>query len=181
MAEALARNMALRNPQLSDEDLNKAVQLTIDRIIFLRMAEDRGIEQDERLLKLTERPEIYRHFIKDVCRTADDKYNSGLFHFEEEAGVESEPDKTDAAPCRGRQGPQADPAELVFSVALRLSGDARRDSRQHLRAVSGQGHSTDEGPPGQGGGKARGPQGGRRLLHAGLHRRLHRQEHGWAR
>ena len=83
--------MALRNPKLSDEDLNKAVQLTIDRIIFLRMAEDRGIEQEERLLKLTERPEIYRRFIKDICRTADDKYNSGLFHFDKEPGVEASP------------------------------------------------------------------------------------------
>ncbi len=57
------------------------------------MAEDRGIEPEERLLQLTERPEIYRRFIKDICRTADDKYNSGLFHFDKEAGVESEPDK----------------------------------------------------------------------------------------
>ena len=32
-------------------------------------------------------------FIRDVCRKADDKYNSGLFHFENEAGVESEPDR----------------------------------------------------------------------------------------
>lgn len=91
--ESLARNMALRNPKISNEDLNKAVQLTIDRIIFLRMAEDRGIEQAERLLGLTERPEIYRRFMKDVCRRADDKYNSGLFHFDEEPGVESEPDR----------------------------------------------------------------------------------------
>ena len=91
--ESLARNMALRNPRLSHEDLNKAVQLTIDRIIFLRMAEDRGIEQEERLWKLAQEPEIYRRFMKDVCRRADDKYNSGLFHFDEEPGVESEPDK----------------------------------------------------------------------------------------
>ena len=91
--QSLAQNMALRNPALSNEDLNKAVQLTIDRIIFLRMAEDRGVEQTERLRKLTERPEIYRHFIKDVCRRADEKYNSGLFHFDSEPGIASEPDK----------------------------------------------------------------------------------------
>ena len=42
---------------------------------------------------MTERPEIYRHFIKDICRRADDKYNSGLFHFDAEPGIESEPDK----------------------------------------------------------------------------------------
>ena len=42
--DALARNLALRNPRLSSGDLNRAVQLIIDRIVFLRMAEDRGLE-----------------------------------------------------------------------------------------------------------------------------------------
>ncbi len=40
--EALAKNIAMRNPTLSVPELNFAVQLTIDRIIFLRMCEDRG-------------------------------------------------------------------------------------------------------------------------------------------
>ena len=42
--DLLARNIALRNPQLNQRELNYAVQMTIDRIIFLRIAEDRGIE-----------------------------------------------------------------------------------------------------------------------------------------
>ena len=42
--EALARNMALRNARLGIDALNDAVQRTIDGIIFLRMAEGRGIE-----------------------------------------------------------------------------------------------------------------------------------------
>ena len=37
--ETLARNIALRNPALTVHELNFAVQRTIDRIIFLRMAE----------------------------------------------------------------------------------------------------------------------------------------------
>jgi hypothetical protein len=40
----IAKNIAARNPRLSVRELNFAVQLTIDRIIFLRMCEDRGIE-----------------------------------------------------------------------------------------------------------------------------------------
>jgi len=40
----LARNLALRNPGLSQRDLNFAVQRTIDRMVFLRICEDRGIE-----------------------------------------------------------------------------------------------------------------------------------------
>ncbi len=35
--ELLARNIALRNPQLNQRELNYAVQMTIDRIIFLRI------------------------------------------------------------------------------------------------------------------------------------------------
>lgn len=76
----LARNIALRNPELSIEDLNYAVQLTIDRIIFLRIAEDRGIERYGRLYDLLKKEEIYKNFTK-ICKEADQKYNSGLFHF----------------------------------------------------------------------------------------------------
>ena len=77
--DELARNMAARNPGLSREDLNRAVQLTIDRIVFLRMAEDRRIEIYESLLRLSDRPDIYRRFVTDLCKRADAKYNSGLF------------------------------------------------------------------------------------------------------
>ena len=47
--ELLARNIALRNPALSQRELNFAVQQTIDRIIFLRICEDRGIEEYNKL------------------------------------------------------------------------------------------------------------------------------------
>ena len=76
----LARNIALRNSELSIEDLNYAVQLTIDRIIFLRIAEDRGMERYGQLEKLLQKENIYQEFGK-ICRVADEKYNSGLFHF----------------------------------------------------------------------------------------------------
>jgi hypothetical protein len=47
--ETLARNFALRNPDLGTRELNFAVQRTIDRLIFLRMCEDRGIELYQQL------------------------------------------------------------------------------------------------------------------------------------
>lgn len=90
---ALAGNIALRNKDLSLDDLNAAVQLTIDRVVFLRMAEDRGLESNEQLLKLCERPDIYLRFMRDLCRRADEKYNSGLFHFQKESGVSEDPDR----------------------------------------------------------------------------------------
>ena len=48
----LAKNLVLRNPALSVRDLNYAVQKIIDRIIFLRICEDRGIEDYGRLKAL---------------------------------------------------------------------------------------------------------------------------------
>jgi len=90
---ALAGNIALRNKSLSLDDLNAAVQLTIDRVVFLRMAEDRGLEPYEQLLKLCERPGIYPRFMHELSRRADQKYNSGLFHFQKESGVSEDPDQ----------------------------------------------------------------------------------------
>lgn len=90
--DVLARNLALRNNDLSPDDLNAAVQRLIDRIVFLRMAEDRGLEPYGQILKLCEQPDIYDRFMNGLCRKADQKYNSGLFHFQKEPGVSDAPD-----------------------------------------------------------------------------------------
>ncbi len=81
--EALACNLALRNPHLTQRQLNFAVQMTIDRIIFLRMAEDRGIEDYGRLLRLANDSDVYAG-MKELFVRADERYNSGLFHFQRE-------------------------------------------------------------------------------------------------
>jgi len=87
----LARNIALRNTILSQEDVNTAVQRIIDRIIFLRICEDRGIEKYETLRGLLHDEAIYARLI-ELFRNADDKYNSGLFHFSAEPGRDEMPD-----------------------------------------------------------------------------------------
>ncbi|MCI0621405.1 MAG: N-6 DNA methylase [Acidobacteria bacterium] len=90
--EALAKNLALRNRKLSVHDLNFAVQRTIDRLIFLRICEDRGIEPDGQLQSLLNGENTYgrlRHFYGQ----ADDKYNSGLFHFRPEKDRAETPDE----------------------------------------------------------------------------------------
>ena len=80
--ERLAGNLAQRNRalNLTQSDLNYAVQMTIDRILFLRMCEDRGLEPFEQLKTLRAGQEIYRELL-DLFRQADNRYNSGLFHF----------------------------------------------------------------------------------------------------
>jgi len=89
--EVLARNMALRNPGLSQRELNYAVQVTIDRIIFLRICEDRGIEPYARLMALQNGQQIYQRLF-NLFYQADEKYNSGLFHFQKEKDRSSQVD-----------------------------------------------------------------------------------------
>jgi len=81
--DVLARNIALRNENLSVHELNFSVQRTIDRIIFLRMAEDRGIEIYGNLREIAGKTDIYPQLTK-FYKQADDKYNAGLFDFNED-------------------------------------------------------------------------------------------------
>ncbi|MDT0631323.1 Eco57I restriction-modification methylase domain-containing protein [Rubrivirga litoralis] len=89
--ERLAKNLALRNPGLSERDLNFAVQRTIDRLVFLRIAEDRGIEPYGELREATTGKGVYGRLVERF-RAADARYNSGLFHFQDEKGREEHPD-----------------------------------------------------------------------------------------
>ena len=89
--DTLARTIALRNPALSQRALNTAVQATIDRIVFLRICEDRGIEGYGTLLALTNGGDVYAR-LADLFRQADARYNSGLFHFAAEGDRPETPD-----------------------------------------------------------------------------------------
>ena len=88
----LARNIALRNPKLTQRELNFAVQRIIDRIIFLRICEDRGIEDYGRLRALVNGDRIYPR-LGQLFEAADARYNSGLFHFKSEPGRHEDPDE----------------------------------------------------------------------------------------
>ena len=79
----LATNIALRNKSLNEDEINYAVQKIIDRIIFLRMCEDRGVEQYGNLKKAAEEKDTYRCMFT-LFTIADEKYNSGLFDFKED-------------------------------------------------------------------------------------------------
>jgi len=87
----LAQIIAIRNRSLSIPELNFAVQQTIDRILFLRMCEDRGIEPLGQLQAIISGDRVYPRLC-EIFEKADQKYNSGLFHFEDEPNREP-PDK----------------------------------------------------------------------------------------
>jgi len=91
----LAKNIAIRNSKLSVYDLNFAVQKTIDRILFLRICEDRGIERNEQLLGLINGSRIYPRLF-ELFEKADEKYNSGIFHFRREKDRPESPDELSA-------------------------------------------------------------------------------------
>lgn len=83
----LAQNIALRNQQLNEDDLNFVVQQTLDRIIFLRIAEDRSVEPYGELKKITDARKEEGEYFKSLFtlfKEADSKYNSGLFDFKKD-------------------------------------------------------------------------------------------------
>lgn len=89
--ELLAKNIALRNPSLTVRELNYAVQMTIDRIVFLRICEDRGVERDEQLKEIGSGKGVYEALCL-LFQRADARYNSGLFHFKDEKDASSPAD-----------------------------------------------------------------------------------------
>ena len=80
----LAKNIALRNPSLSISELNFAVQKTIDRILFLIIAEYKNIEFYGKLGQIAQKPDIYKNLMPHF-KDSDDKYNSGIFDFSKDA------------------------------------------------------------------------------------------------
>ncbi|MBP9023806.1 MAG: N-6 DNA methylase, partial [Spirochaetes bacterium] len=88
--ETLAKNIALRNKELSVEELNEAVQRILDRLLFIRNLEDREIEPENTLLEKTKsQADVYKSIIP-VFRNLDNVYNGLLFkkHFSEELNVD---------------------------------------------------------------------------------------------
>ncbi|MCL2139890.1 MAG: type I restriction endonuclease, partial [Treponema sp.] len=76
----LAKNIAKNNSGLSIYNLNTVVQRIIDRIIFLRIAEDRGIEDEKLLLTVAKTSNVYEKLCL-IFTKANLKYNAGLFAY----------------------------------------------------------------------------------------------------
>ena len=79
----LAVNISWNNRTLDENEINFVVQQTIDRIIFLRIAEDRSVEPYGTLKHAVKQGTLY-HNLFELFQRADDKYNSGLFDFKKD-------------------------------------------------------------------------------------------------
>lgn len=75
----IAVNIIENNSGLNNDDINFLVQRLLNRIIFLRICEDREIEKYETLKKINNYNELKALFVR-----SDKKYNSGLFNFIED-------------------------------------------------------------------------------------------------
>lgn len=80
---SLAKDVATHNPKFTEDEVNYTVQQTIDRIVFLRICEDRRIEPYGRLRDCLADQGSYKNLLKYFLE-ADAKYNSGLFNFEKD-------------------------------------------------------------------------------------------------
>jgi type I restriction-modification system DNA methylase subunit len=75
--QALARDLAKNNPQLDVWNLNDATQLILDRLVFIRVCEDRGLESAEVLRPLLNSSAPYTEFVSAI-KPLRASYNGGL-------------------------------------------------------------------------------------------------------
>jgi methylase of polypeptide subunit release factors len=75
----LATDVIQNNKGFNEEDINFLIQRLLNRIVFLRICEDREIEKYETLKAIKSYDELKALFVK-----SDKKYNSGLFDFLED-------------------------------------------------------------------------------------------------
>ena len=91
--EVLAKNIAIRNEDLSVGDINEAVQRILDRLIFIRNLEDREIEPENTLLNIAKNKTDIHKLLQSIFNSFNIIYNGLLFkpHFSEKITVD---DKT---------------------------------------------------------------------------------------
>ncbi|MBI5574329.1 MAG: N-6 DNA methylase [Elusimicrobia bacterium] len=79
--EKLTKNIQKypRLNKISETELDEAIQLILDRLIFIRTCEDRGIEQNHLLSAVRNKKQNLSDELKKIFREFDDGYNSKLF------------------------------------------------------------------------------------------------------
>ncbi|MBV6403649.1 MAG: N-6 DNA methylase [Flavobacteriales bacterium] len=80
----LATSISIRNKHLDEDGINFAVQHLIDRLIFLRIAEDRGVEPYGQLKAVLKETGDHYPKLFALFQQADRRYNSGLFDFKKD-------------------------------------------------------------------------------------------------
>jgi len=103
----LAEDIALHNEKMSEEELTSSVQKIIDRILFLRICEDKEIEKTKQLQKILEKKSFKREergitegannvyvALKALFAKSESRFNAGLFAKDEVLDLLQVQDKT---------------------------------------------------------------------------------------
>ena len=137
----LAKTIAKNNKDLETYDINYAVQKIIDRIIFLRFAEDQNIEEYGSLKKFLETKEKVYPKLDAFFRKADTKYNSSLFKPEGYISKLEIEDKALHSIIRGLYYPKCPyefsvlPIEILGSIYEKFLGKTIRLTASHQAKV----------------------------------------------
>ena len=73
----IAQDLHGRYPKIPINELNDIAQKVINRFVFIRMCEDRGIEGEERLKKVIQKKNLIE--LRKLFQELDQRYNTGLF------------------------------------------------------------------------------------------------------
>jgi hypothetical protein len=96
--EELAKNVHKNNPELTARQLNEVVQRLLDRIVFIRIAEDRKVLEYGQLRRVLEDWEIHGgkfhifDWLNDLFHKVNEDFNGEIFkpHLSEEIKIDSE-------------------------------------------------------------------------------------------
>jgi type I restriction-modification system DNA methylase subunit len=96
--EELAKDIHKRNPALTAKQLNEVVQRLLDRIVFIRIAEDRHVIEKRQLAEAVEEWETHGgkfpifDWLNDLFHKINEDFNGEIFkpHLSEEIQIDSE-------------------------------------------------------------------------------------------
>lgn len=132
----LAEDIALHNEEIDEFNLTSSVQKIIDRILFLRICEDKEIEECGTLKKIAEsKTDIYGS-LKTIFASANDKFNAGLFATDSYLDKLAVQDKTLATIINALYFPECQyefsvlPVEILGSIYERFLGKIIRFTRK---------------------------------------------------
>jgi adenine-specific DNA-methyltransferase len=136
----LAKAFKKTNEQLQGEELTEAVQRTIDRLVFIRFLEDKGIE-DNHIIGLDKLASSWKGFLA-LSRRLEPKYNGLVFkpHRILDSGEFNAPDdKAFAEICRNLSDPSSPydfnqiPISILGSIYERFLGKVVHATDKRVR------------------------------------------------
>ena len=132
----LAEDIALHNDGIDAFNLTGAVQKIIDRLLFLRICEDKEIEEGNQLKKIAEQKTALYKNVQRLFENANAKFNAGLFASDQWLDELAVADKTLISIINALYYPECQyefsvlPVEILGSIYERFLGKIIRFTRK---------------------------------------------------